>query len=79
MIFRRVIYSSGGNNGALAGHQPGYGTERSHGSRIGERNGGAFKILNRQLIASGTRHDIIERFDILREIQRAAVFNVRDL
>ena len=79
MIFRRIADCSRSNNGALARHQPWHGAHRAHRSRIGERNSGAFKILDRELIASGARHDIVERFHIPREIQLSGCFNVRHL
>ena len=70
VIFGRIIDGAGGDDRALARHQTRHRSQRAHGAGIGQRNGGAFKILHRQLVVAGAGDDVVERRDELREVQR---------
>ena len=77
MIFRRIIDGAGGDDGALARHQPRHRTKRAHRARIGHRNGGAFEILDREFVVARSKDDVVEGLDELREVHRAGVLDVR--
>ena len=68
VILGRIVDGAGGDDRALARHQPRHRAQRANGPGIGQRNGGAFEIRHRQLVIAGAKNDVVERRDELREV-----------
>ncbi len=78
VVFGRVVDGAGGDDGALAGHEARDRSERADGAGVGERDGGAFEIGERKFVGAGACDDVVESFDVLREVELAGVLDVGD-
>ena len=78
LVFGRIADGAGGDDGALARHEPRIGSHGAHRARIGEGDGGSLKIGRRQLVRARPGDQAIERGQVLLEAQRAGVLDVRN-
>ena len=76
LVFGGIVDGAGGDDGALAGHQPRARSHGADGAGIGERNGGALEIGGRQLAFARAVHQAVEQGDVSREIDLAGVLDV---
>ncbi len=75
---RRVADRAGGDQRALALHQPRDRRDRADPARVGEREVGALEVVGAELVLARLRDQLAERVEELAEAQPAGVADDRD-
>ena len=73
----RVADRAGGDDRALAGHQPRDGGDRADAARVGERDVGALEVVGGELVLARLGDQLVERVEELREGEPAGVADHR--
>ena len=73
----RVGDRAGGDDRALAVHQPRHGGDGADAARVGERDVGALEVVRGQLVLAGAGDQVVEGVEELRERQPAGVADDR--
>ena len=74
---RRVADRAGGDDRALALHQPRHGGDRPDPARVGEREVGALEVVGGQRVVTRPRDQVAEGVEELREREAAGVADDR--
>ena len=74
---RRVADRAGGDDRALAGHQPRHGGDRADAARVREREVGADEVVGGQLVLAGAGDQVVEGAEEAGEAEPAGVADHR--
>ena len=73
----RVADRAGGDDRALAGHQPRHGGDRADAARVGERDVGALEVVGGQLVLARAGDQVVEGVEELGEAEPPGVADDR--